>query len=62
MLYTLKIMVYWSNRMNKILHISADFPDQLNSNSTNAVKNLIDGTKDWDHIIFSLNRVFHKKK
>ena len=48
--------------MNKILHISADFPDQLNSNSTNAVKNLIDGTKDWDHIIFSLNRVFHKKR
>lgn len=40
-----------------IIHISNDFPDPLAPDKTKAVKNLIDGTPEFHHIVYSLNRV-----
>ena len=40
-----------------ILHISADFPDALDPNKTRAVINLIEGTPEYRHVVYSINRV-----
>ncbi|MEM6781119.1 MAG: glycosyltransferase family 4 protein, partial [Pseudomonadota bacterium] len=40
-----------------IIHISADYPDPINSNKTRAVFNLVGGTTEFDHIVYSINRV-----
>lgn len=40
-----------------IIHISNDFPDPIVPNKTRAVQNLIDGTPEFRHIVYSLNRV-----
>jgi glycosyltransferase involved in cell wall biosynthesis len=40
-----------------ILHICKDYPDAIQSaDKTKAVSNLVENTKDFDHIVFSLNR------
>jgi glycosyltransferase involved in cell wall biosynthesis len=41
-----------------IVHLSTDFPDSFAPDKTHAIKNLIDATRtDFDHIVYSLNRV-----
>ncbi len=40
-----------------IVHISNDFPDVMDPNKTKAVINLIEGTPEYRHIVYSLNRV-----
>ncbi len=40
-----------------ILHISNDYPDILAPNKTKAVSNLVDGTPEYRHVVYSLNRV-----
>ena len=40
-----------------IVHISADFPDPLVPKKTHAVKNLIENTPGYRHVVYSLNRV-----
>lgn len=56
----------WSNRhlcrmthfMHPIIiHISNDFPDILVPDKTKAIERLVDGTPDFRHIVYSLNRV-----
>ncbi len=42
-----------------IVHISADFPDALNGNKTRAVVNLVEGTPEYRHVVYSINRVNH---
>ena len=40
-----------------ILHICKDYPDAIQSaDKTKAVANLVENAKDFDHIVFSLNR------
>ena len=41
----------------KILHITSDYPDQVSLNKTRAVYNLIHKSTEFEHIVFSLNRV-----
>lgn len=43
--------------MTCILHISADFPDRFSERKTQAVRNLIAGTPEFTHNIYSINRV-----
>lgn len=43
--------------MKTIIHISNDYPDILVPQKTKAVKNLVDGTPEYRHIVYSLNRV-----
>lgn len=40
-----------------ILHISSDFPDALDPQKTKAVLNLVEGTPEYRHVVYSLNRV-----
>lgn len=40
-----------------ILHITGDYPDGVREPTTQAIKRLIDGTGDADHVIFSLKRL-----
>lgn len=40
-----------------IIHISNDFPDILVPNKTKAIKHLVDGTPEFRHIVYSLNRI-----
>ncbi len=40
-----------------ILHISNDYPDILAPNKTKAVLNLVEGTPEYRHVVYSLNRV-----
>ncbi len=40
-----------------IVHISNDYPDILVPRKTNAVKALVDGTPEYRHVVYSLNRV-----
>ncbi len=40
-----------------VLHISNDFPDLLAPNKTRAVINLVEGTPEFRHVVYSLNRV-----
>jgi glycosyltransferase involved in cell wall biosynthesis len=42
--------------MTHILHIACDFPDDINSNKTPAVLNLVNSSRELHHTIFSLNR------
>lgn len=39
-----------------ILHLSADFPDSVNSRKTPVVANLISQTQGYRHVVYSLNR------
>jgi glycosyltransferase involved in cell wall biosynthesis len=40
-----------------IVHITCDFPDPLISAKTKSVKNLLDATPGYRHVVYSLNRV-----
>jgi glycosyltransferase involved in cell wall biosynthesis len=40
-----------------IVHISSDYPDTLIPNKTRAVFNLVEGTPEYRHVVYSLNRV-----
>lgn len=40
-----------------IVHISGDFPDCIAPNKTRAIANLVEATPEFDHIVYSLNRV-----
>jgi glycosyltransferase involved in cell wall biosynthesis len=40
-----------------IVHISGDFPDCIAPNKTRAIANLVEATSEFDHIVYSLNRV-----
>jgi hypothetical protein len=40
-----------------IVHISGDFPDCIAPNKTRAITNLVEATSEFDHIVYSLNRV-----
>jgi glycosyltransferase involved in cell wall biosynthesis len=41
----------------RILHLSADYPDQFESAKTRAIQGLVEGTADqFDHLVVSLNR------
>lgn len=40
-----------------IVHISGDYPDIMNPHKTKAVKNLVDGAPEYEHVIYSINRV-----
>jgi glycosyltransferase involved in cell wall biosynthesis len=40
-----------------IVHISGDFPDCLVPEKTRAISNLIDATQEFDHFVYSINRV-----
>lgn len=40
-----------------ILHITNDYPDVLVPRKTNAVLNLVEGTPEYRHVVYSLNRV-----
>jgi glycosyltransferase involved in cell wall biosynthesis len=40
-----------------IVHISADFPDCMVAAKTSSVRNLLDNTDGYRHIVYSLNRV-----
>ncbi len=39
-----------------ILHISSDYPDPIKPNKTIAVYNLVEGTPEYRHVVYSLNR------
>lgn len=42
----------------RILHISADYPDQYQPVKTRAIQGLVEGTADgFDHLVVSLNRI-----
>lgn len=41
----------------RILHLSADYPDPLQPSKTRAVSNLLAGTGEHEHRVWSLNRV-----
>lgn len=41
----------------RILHLSCDFPDPLVPGKTQAVANLIRASRDFDHFVYSLNRM-----
>lgn len=43
--------------MIRILHISADFPDAVSRRKTFAVRNLVEGTPDFQHHVYSINRI-----
>ncbi|MGI9350913.1 MAG: glycosyltransferase [Rhizobiaceae bacterium] len=43
--------------MRTIIHISADYPDPVVPNKTQAIKNLISATHGYRHVVYSLNRV-----
>lgn len=43
-------------RMDTIVHISADFPDDIVSKKTRAVRNLVTASREFRHLVFSLNR------
>lgn len=45
------------NMRQTIIHISNDFPDILVPNKTKAIQHLVDGTPEYHHIVYSLNRV-----
>jgi|SoiMethySBSTD1v2_1073268.scaffolds.fasta_scaffold22083_5 glycogen synthase len=40
-----------------IVHISGDFPDCIAPNKTRAIANLVEATPEFDHIVYSLNRI-----
>lgn len=40
-----------------ILHISSDYPDPLRPDKTKAILNLVEGTPEFRHVVYSLNRV-----
>src|SRR5262245_9089889 len=40
-----------------IVHITGDFPDCIAPNKTRAIANLVEATSEFDHIVYSLNRV-----
>ena len=40
-----------------IVHISGDFPDCIAPNKTRAITNLVEAASEFDHIVYSLNRV-----
>lgn len=40
-----------------IIHISNDFPDILVPDKTKAIQHLVDGTPEFRHIVYSLNRI-----
>jgi len=40
-----------------IVHISGDFPDCIAPNKTRAISNLVEATPEFDHVVYSLNRV-----
>jgi len=40
-----------------IVHVSADFPDCLGANKTHAISSLIAATPEFDHFVYSINRV-----
>ncbi len=40
-----------------IVHVSADFPDCFAPNKTHAISNLIAATPEFDHFVYSINRV-----
>lgn len=40
-----------------ILHISADYPDAMAPQKTKAVSNLVEGTPEYRHVVYSINRV-----
>ena len=40
-----------------ILHISGDYPDIMQPAKTKAVLNLVEGTPEYRHVVYSLNRV-----
>jgi len=42
--------------MTHILHITCDFPDDIDNRKTAAISNLIKNTDHLDHTVFSLNR------
>jgi len=42
---------------HRILHISADYPDAYSARKTSAVQNLIEGTPEFEHRIYSINRI-----
>lgn len=42
--------------MAQILHISCDIADALDADKTSAVRNLLQATEDFSHVVFSLNR------
>jgi glycosyltransferase involved in cell wall biosynthesis len=42
--------------MRRVLHISADYPDAFSPRKTEAVRNLVKGTPDLQHRIYSINR------
>jgi len=41
----------------QILHLSADFPDPLAPAKTRAIANLLEITPEFEHLVYSLNRV-----
>ncbi len=40
-----------------IVHISNDYPDILDPNKTKAISRLVEGTPEYRHVVYSLNRV-----
>ncbi|MEM6932494.1 MAG: glycosyltransferase [Pseudomonadota bacterium] len=42
--------------MRTILHVTGDFPDAYVARKTPAVRNLLEGTKGFRHIVYSINR------
>jgi glycosyltransferase involved in cell wall biosynthesis len=40
-----------------ILHISSDYPDPIQPDKTKAVRNLVEATPEYRHVVYSLNRV-----
>lgn len=40
-----------------IIHISNDFPDIVVPDKTKAIERLVDGTPEFQHIVYSLNRI-----
>ena len=40
-----------------ILHISSDYPDPLQPDKTKAISRLVEGTPEFRHVVYSLNRV-----
>lgn len=43
--------------MTTIVHISGDYPDTFQSRKTNAIKNLVEGTPQFRHVVYSINRL-----
>ncbi len=40
-----------------IVHLSCDYPDPLRGNKTSAIFDLVGGTPEYRHVVYSLNRV-----